>query len=62
MRTASKRATIPGQVDIRARFQRFTAVLPELCQRAGLDRTQLEFADYLKFAQNWLVAQRKAGP
>lgn len=47
-------AAVPGDRDIRSRFEGFSLALPELCEAGGLDRSALKLVDYLAFAQDWL--------
>jgi hypothetical protein len=51
---ASSRTTIPGPVIIKERFARFSAVLPEYCDRQGLDRGDLQFSEYVTLVEEWL--------
>ena len=54
LRSTSRRRTIPGPVRIKERFARFSSVLPEYCDRQGLDRHDLQFPEYVTLIEEWL--------
>ena len=54
LRAASRRKTIPGQNLIKKRFTRFSKVLPKLCDDVGLDKTDIQFVEYVTFIEEWL--------
>ena len=54
LRAASRRKTIPGQNLIKKRFTKFSNVLPELCDDVGLDKTDIQFVEYVTFIEEWL--------
>lgn len=61
LRTASGRTTVPGHAQIQRQFEEFASALPDLCNRSGLDRTQLPYVEYLGFSRTWLdEASREA--
>lgn len=57
----SRRANIPGHVRIQKAFGAFYAVLPELCDAAGLEAIDISYSDFVSLAQQWLVEQNVAG-
>ena len=54
LRAASRRKTIPGQNLIKKRFTKFSNVLPKLCDDVGLDKTDIQFVEYVTFIEEWL--------
>lgn len=54
LRSTSRRGTIPGPVRIKERFARFSSVLPEYCDRQGLNRRDLQFSEYVTLIEEWL--------
>jgi hypothetical protein len=54
LRGASKRTNIPGPRKIKGRFARFSAVIPAYCDRLGLDRTDIQFPEYVTMVEEWL--------
>jgi len=54
LRSASSRRTIPGPVRIKERFARFASVLPDCCDRIGLDRQDVQFPEYVTMIEEWL--------
>jgi len=54
LRITSKRKTLPGAKLIKARFTAFSQQLPKLCDQYGLDRLDLQFVEYVTFAEAWL--------
>ena len=54
LRSASRRKTVTGAVRIKEHFLRFSSVLPEYCDRQGLDRHDLQFAEYITLIEEWL--------
>lgn len=56
LRSASGRTTIPGDLTISRRFAEFSAQISEGAARAGLDRANLSFVDYVHLAVDWLSA------
>ena len=57
LRTASKRTTIPGELDIKKRFAEFSTQVPAIAAAAGLDRLKLTFVDYVHMVEVWLGAR-----
>lgn len=55
LRTSSGRSSILGYQSIQQEFEIFSAALPGLCERAGLDRNSVPFVDYVAFVQTWLL-------
>lgn len=53
--TASRRSRIPSASIIKQHFLRFTSALPELCDRTGVDRDDLQFVEYVALAEAWLT-------
>ena len=58
LRGASKRADIPGPKKIKERFARFSTVIPAYCDRLGLDRTDIQFPEYVTMVEEWLRSER----
>ena len=56
--TASRRSNIPGGAKVAARYARFCADLPRLCQAANLQLDELTFIDYSNVVVGWLKASR----
>ncbi len=54
LRTTSGRKTLPGPKLIKTRFTAFSQQLPTLCDQYGLDRLDLQFVEYVTFAEAWL--------
>lgn len=54
LRNASSRTTLPGPNHIKAHFRNFGHILPEFADRFGLDRDDLQFADYVLLIEEWL--------
>jgi len=54
LRTASERASIPGDTDILRRYRRFQRDLPRIIKTAGLRKATLGFVDYSNMAAVWL--------
>ena len=54
LRSASRRTSIRGPVRIKEQFIRFSRVLPEYCDRQGLDRHDLQFTEYVTLIEEWL--------
>ena len=57
----SRRENIPGHIRIQNAFGAFYAILPALCDEAGLDSHDLGYPDFVNLAQQWLV-ERNANP
>lgn len=55
LRTATRRTDLPGPAQLRKDFLAFTEVLPVLCERAGLDRGDLAFVDYVELVRSALA-------
>jgi hypothetical protein len=53
-RVASGRRTVPGPSHIKAHFRDFTAALPAVADRIGLDRHDLQFVEYVSLTEEWL--------
>ena len=58
LRGASKRGNIPGPRKIKERFARFSTVIPAYCDRLGLERTDIQFAEYVTMVEEWLRSAR----
>ncbi len=58
LKSISRRKTIPGPKPIRTHFARFSAVLPEYCDRLGLDRDDIQFAEYVTMVEEWLKSAK----
>lgn len=54
LRAASKRENVTGAERIREWYAGFTASLPGLCERTGINRGELSYPDYLQFVEQWL--------
>lgn len=54
LRTASARTTIPGDLTIKRRFAEFSTQVSEIAAKAGLDRANLKFVDYVHMVEVWL--------
>ena len=54
LRGVSRRVSIPGPERIKGRFARFSAILPEYCDRLGLDRADIQFPEYVTIVEEWL--------
>ncbi len=54
LRGASTRDFVPGPRKIKERFARFSSVIPDYCDRMGLDRDEIEFRDYVTMVEEWL--------
>ena len=54
LRGASKRANIPGPRKIKERFARFSTVIPAYCDRLGIERTDIQFPEYVTMVEEWL--------
>ncbi len=54
LKAVSKRKTIPGPQRIRQHFANFSAVLPAFCDDLDLDRADIQFAEYVTMAEEWL--------
>jgi hypothetical protein len=54
LRNASGRTTLPGPNHIKSHFRSFARVLPDYADRSGLDRNDLQFADYVLLIEEWL--------
>lgn len=51
----SRRENIPGNVRIQNAFRDFYGVLPDLCDAAELEATDISYSDFVSLAQQWLV-------
>ncbi len=58
---ASNRRTIPGEQTIRDWHASFSADLPEVCRRAGIDGANLPFSHYVEFARTWVNTAARDG-
>lgn len=56
LKTASRRTKVPGPTIIRDHYALFADALPDLCANGGLDRSNLQYVDYVELAQTWLEA------
>jgi len=54
LRSTSRRTMVLGPARIREHFLRFSAALPELCDRQGLDRHDLQLAEEVTSIEEWL--------
>lgn len=54
LRSTSHRSTVLGPVRIKEDFVRFSSVLPQYCDRQGLDRHDLQFSEYVTLIEEWL--------
>lgn len=54
LKAVSRRTTIPGPALIRRHFFNFTTVLPQFCDNLDLDRNEIQFAEYVTMAEEWL--------
>ena len=54
LRNASRRITIPGQLDILSRYNQFKVDLPQICANLGHDPDTLNYNDYSTMASEWL--------
>ena len=54
LKAVSKRISVPGPQRIRQHFADFSAVLPEFCDKLDLDRSDIQFAEYVTMAEEWL--------
>ena len=57
LNAASGRRTIPGGVSINARYQRFQAELPGICEELQLTVEEVTYNDYCNFVSDWLKQQ-----
>jgi hypothetical protein len=57
----SKRRDIPGGSDIYARYQKFTAEFPALCEVARIRPDEVEYNDYANFVSAWLSSPAPNG-
>jgi len=55
LRTASRRKRLPGGAWIRDQYRAFAMALPDMCSRAGFDRDSLNYLDYTRLIENWLL-------
>lgn len=54
LRNASRRTTIPGPGLIRHHYAAFVTALPDLCYEADLDRSNIEFLEFVTLITAWL--------
>ena len=54
--TASQRRSVPRVSAIHAHYRAFDKELPELCDRTGIDRDDMQFIEYTSLAASWLRA------
>jgi hypothetical protein len=54
LRTASKRAGIPGRETMIVRYRRFCGELPEICAELKIQVEELTFVDYFEVVVEWL--------
>lgn len=47
LRSTSRRKSIPGPVPLKQRFATFSEVLPQYCDKSGLDRHDIQFVEYV---------------
>lgn len=55
---ASKTGPLPGGSEIQAHYERFKAMLPDMCRDSGLDPNDLTFSDLSGIISNWLISAR----
>lgn len=60
LRVCTNDGGLPGEVTIGRWLRGFARQLPESCRRAGLDRRNLLFVDYVRLAEAWVAAERQA--
>jgi len=58
LRGVSHRTSIRGPSRIKERFARFSGALPSLCNESGLDRSDVQFTDYITVIEEWSRAAR----
>lgn len=58
LETASKRTKLPGGQDIFARYQRFHADLPVLCESMKLEPAEVMFTGFRQMIVDWLRQDR----
>lgn len=61
LRTASGRDSVPGTKSIQKRFVAFTALLPELAEKSGAERQDLQFVEYVTLAEVFIKTQHATG-
>lgn len=49
---------VPGEKRLESEFRSFAVALPILCDKRGIDRTQLSFPDFRDFATSWVDQAR----
>lgn len=54
LKHCSWRSSVPGPEAIKQRFAAFSQVLPEYCDRQDLDRSDLQFSEYVTLVEEWL--------
>ena len=54
LNAVSKRKTIPGGLEIAARYAQFSAELPGLCAGCKLTPDEITFNDFSNFVSEWL--------
>ncbi|HRG16759.1 MAG TPA: hypothetical protein PLB00_12235 [Pseudomonadota bacterium] len=52
---------VPGQARLESEFRTFARELPGFCEQAGLDRTELAFPDFVRFATKFVHQARTLG-
>jgi hypothetical protein len=55
LRAVSSRTTMLGPVAIKRQYAGFVVWLPKYCERAGLDRDNLLFVEYVDMAKQWVA-------
>lgn len=63
--TASRLRSIPSTADVLASYDAFTAGLPMIARKAGLDAAALVYADFERLVLAWVkagIAARRSGP
>ena len=54
LNTKSRRKSLPGGTSIVDRYERFLDDLPQMCEEAQMDLTEMTFYDYVTFIPAWL--------
>jgi hypothetical protein len=55
------RHNVPGQKQLESEFRTFARELPGFCEQAGLNRTELAFLDFVRFATKFVDQARMLG-
>ncbi len=60
LRDVARDPKVPGGVAIAKEFGRFQEAVPEICDQASLDPSELTFKDYAHMAAEWIAADTAA--